>query len=101
MTEIDAIVGKLAGVAGACVSFAYLKGTFAERITNATGGALVSLYASGWLAAKTGVPESLAGFLMGMFGMAICAKGWELIHATPIGEVWAALLGALRKRLGG
>lgn len=96
MSDIDAIIAKLSGVAGACLSLAYMKGPPVERITNAVGGAIVSLYSSGWLSTKTGMPEGLTGFLMGLFGMAICAKAWELIQTTPLGEVWERIL----KRVG-
>ena len=92
MNEMDVIVAKFSGLAGACLSLAYMKGPPVERITNAVGGALVSLYTSNWLAAKTGMPEGLTGFLMGLFGMAICAKGWELIQTTPLADVWAGIL---------
>jgi len=92
MNEMDAILAKLSGVAGAALSLAYMKGPPLERITNAVGGALVSLYTSGWLSTKTSMPEGLTGFLMGLFGMAICAKGWELIQTVPLGDVWAGIL---------
>lgn len=96
MTDVDVIIAKLSGVAGACLSLAYMKGPPVERITNAIGGAIVSLYTSGWLSTKTGMPEGLTGFLMGLFGMAICAKVWDLIQITPLSEVWERIL----KRVG-
>lgn len=92
MTDTDVIIAKLSGVFGACLSLAYMKGPPIERISNAVGGAIVSLYTAPWLATKTDMPEGLTGFLMGLFGMAICAKGWELIQNTPIKEVWDGLL---------
>jgi hypothetical protein len=92
MTLDDALITKAAGIAGACISLAYMKGPLYMRLTNAVGGAIVSLYATPWAALKTGAPEGLAGFLLGLFGMAICAKGWEIIEATPVKEVWTSLL---------
>jgi hypothetical protein len=85
MTLDDALITKAAGIAGACISLAYMKGPLYMRLTNAVGGAIVSLYATPWAALKTGAPEGLAGFLLGLFGMAI-------IEATPVKEVWTSLL---------
>jgi len=88
----DAMITKLAGVAGAMVSLTYMKGPLYVRVTNAIGGAIVSLYATPWAVLKTGAPDGLSGFLLGLFGMAICAKGWELIEATPVKEIWISML---------
>ena len=88
----DAMITKAAGVAGALVSLGYMKGPLYVRLTNAVGGSIVSLYATPWASAKTEAPEGLAGFFLGLFGMALCAKGWELIEATPVKEIWISLL---------
>lgn len=97
----DAWLAKLAGVAGAAASLAFLKGSWSERLTMALGGSIVSYYASPWMAGVTGLPAGLCGFLLGLFGMAVCAKVWEAIQATPISEAWTALIDAARRRLGG
>lgn len=99
--SVDAWLAKLAGVAGAAASLAFLKGSWSERITMAVGGSIVSYYAAPWMAATTGLPAGLSGFLLGLFGMACCAKVWEAIQATPISEAWTALIDAARRRLGG
>lgn len=99
--DLDSWATKLAGVGGAAVSLAFIKGTWPERITMAIGGAVVSLYATPWMANKTGMPEGFSGFLLGLFGMAICAKAWELIQVTPISDLWKAAVDGLRKRFGG
>lgn len=99
--SLDAWLAKLAGVAGALASLAFLKGSWPERFAMAIGGTVVSLYAAPWMASKTGLPDGLCGFLLGLFGMAICAKVWEAIQATPISEAWSALIDAARRRLGG
>ena len=92
MLDIDAALTKLAGAVGACASLAFLKGTWPERVAMAIGGSVVSYYATPWAAAKAGLPEGLSGFLLGLFGMTVCAKAWEAIQATPIAEVWSAAL---------
>jgi hypothetical protein len=86
--NFDAVIAKLAGVAGAALSLNFIKGSWAERLTMAAGGAVISLYVTAWLSQKTGLPEGLTGFLLGMFGMAITAKAWEAIQATPVAEIW-------------
>lgn len=99
--EIDAWLTKLAGVAGAMASLVWIRGPWPERVMMAVGGALVSYYASPWAAARTNMPEGLSGFLLGLFGMAVCAKVWEVVQSLPIAEVWQALIDALKRRLGG
>lgn len=97
----DAWLAKFAGVLGAAASLAFLKGSWSERLTMALGGSVVSYYAAPWMASVTGLPAGLSGFLLGLFGMACCAKVWEAIQATPISEAWSALIEAAKRRLGG
>lgn len=99
--DFDATVTKLAGVAGALASLAFIKGSWPERIAMAVGGAILSLYATPWMVSRTDLPDGLSGFLLGLFGMAVCAKVWDVIQQTPIAEAWAALIDAAKKRLGG
>lgn len=75
---------KLAGVAGAFVSMRFLQGTRGERLMMAVSGAMLSFYAAPFAAHKLGMPEGLAGFLLGMFGMAIASRVWEWIKTTPL-----------------
>jgi pilus assembly protein TadC len=98
--QADVYITKLAGFAGACASLTFVKGSWLERISMAVGGAIVSLYSTPWAAGKTGLPEGLSGFLLGLFGMAICAKIWETIQATPIAELWKSALDVLKRKLG-
>lgn len=97
----DAWITKLAGLAGAAASLAFIKGTLTERVVMALGGAVLSLYATPWMTQVSGLPAGLCGFLLGLFGMAVCAKVWELIVTTPTGEVWKHTIDVIRKRLGG
>lgn len=98
---IDAWLAKLAGVAGAALSLRFVSGSWPERLTMALGGAVVSYYAAPWVAQRIGLPEGLAGFLLGLFGMALISKVWEAIQQTPIAEAWSGLIAAVKKRLGG
>lgn len=98
-SAVDLYLTKLAGVAGAFMSLTFVKGSWPERITMAAGGAIVSLYATPLVAVKTGLPEGLSGFLLGLFGMAICAKVWEVIQATPVAELWKSFTDAVTRKL--
>lgn len=84
--NFDAIMAKLAGVAGALVSMQFLKGPWPTRLAMATAGALLSYYASAYVSVKTGLPEGLSGFLLGFFGMAVVSKAWEWLQVAPLGE---------------
>lgn len=84
--SFDGLMTKLAGVAGALVSMQFLQGTFWSRLTMAGAGALLSYYAAPYASVKTALPEGLAGFLVGFFGMAVVSKLWEWLQAAPIGE---------------
>ena len=79
---IEQVIGKLAGVAGAFVSMHFLKGTIVEKLTMAFGGAAFSYFAADYVAAKTSLPEGLAGFLLGLFGMSILSRLWEWLQTT-------------------
>lgn len=94
----DGLVFKLiAGVAGAVVSLNFVQGTWPERIIMAIGGAALSYFASNNLAVWMGVPEALGlvGFLIGLFGMAIVAKIYEVLQMLDAkqiaSDVWASV----------
>ncbi len=99
--SLDAAFAKLGGVAGAALSLAFLRGTWPERVAMAIGGSVVSYYAAPWMSGVTGLPQGLAGFLLGLFGMALCGKVWEGIQVLPLAEMWSAVVEGVRRRLGG
>ncbi len=86
-----------AGVAGAVVSLRFVQGTWLERFVMAIGGAALSYFASANIADWLKVPDALGlvGFLVGLFGMAIVAKVYEvllMLDAKQIaGDVWATV----------
>ncbi|CAB3854446.1 hypothetical protein LMG26858_01887 [Achromobacter anxifer] len=94
--DFDALAAKLAGVLGALVSMRYLHGSWPARLSMAGSGSLVAYYASPYLSLLLGIPEGLAGFLTGMFGMAIVSRGWEAVQAVPIGALWQAVVDRVR-----
>lgn len=99
--NFDLLAAKLSGVAGALLSLNFIKGTWPERFVMGFGGSIISLYGAGYVAAKTGLPDGLAGFLVGMFGMAITAKVWEAIQITPVHALWKSAVDGVNKRIGG
>lgn len=79
----------LSAVAGAVVSMRFLVGTWTEKITMAIGGCALSYFgttpAARWLAAENA--EGLVGFLIGLFGMAIVSKGYEVIQMMDAKQI--------------
>lgn len=100
MPDWDVFTSKaVAGLFGAAISLRFVGGTFIERATMAAGGAALSYYASDWTTAWLGMKgaEGLVGFLIGLFGMAIIAKIYEVIHALDAPKIaadaWARWMG--------
>lgn len=98
--SIDVYATKLAGFAGAFISLKFIQGSWPERIIMALGGSLISYYGSPWASSRTGLPEGLCGFLLGLFGMAICAKVWELIQQAPVASFWQPVLDWWKRKFG-
>jgi hypothetical protein len=99
----DFSVAKLlAGLAGSVVSLRFVQGTVAERIFMGIGGASLSYYATTPAAQWVGVKdaEGLVGFLIGLFGMAIMAKIYEVILVTDAKQISADAWSALKRKLG-
>jgi hypothetical protein len=67
---------------GALVSLRFLKieGTF-NKIVTTLGGIAASYYATDPVASWLTAPQGLIGFGLGLFGMAIIAKGFEIVEA--------------------
>ena len=90
-----------AAIGGALISMVKWPGTLVERGTMGAAGVLVSYFASDAVAAYTHVPPGLTGFLLGLFGMAIVGKAWDMITAVDaakvVSDLWDAALGRLKK----
>lgn len=94
--DFDAFAAKFAGVLGAAVSMRYMQGSWPTRLSMASSGSLVAYYTSPYLSLTLGIPEGLAGFLTGMFGMAIMSRAWEAVQAAPVGTLWKAVIDRVR-----
>lgn len=85
--DIDILATKLSGVIGAVVSMRFLNGSLKEKLSSALAGAVTSYYSAAWVAIRLGMPESLAGFLIGLFGMAVCSRIWVWVQSTSLADV--------------
>ena len=92
----------LPGIAGSALALAFIKRPLRILAAIFFGGCLLSYYGGAWMAEvlHLGSHLSLAGFILGVCGMAIVAKLIETIEALQPVEIAHALLSALRSRLG-
>ncbi|WP_304306229.1 hypothetical protein [Pseudacidovorax intermedius] len=96
----DGWATKLAGIGGAFVSMGFIKGTLPARAFMAIGGALLSFYFAPWVSAQTGLPEGGAGFLLGLFGMAVVSRIWESVSTWQVQDLWQIAMAWLRRVTG-
>lgn len=99
----DFSTAKLAaGVAGALVSLKYMQGTYIERAAMAVGGAAMSYYGTTPMVVWVGVhdAEGLIGFFIGLFGMSIVAKCYEIISLIDAKEAARDLWATIKRKLG-
>ena len=100
MTHDVTVLKLVPGLVGSFISLGFIKRSWPERMVMAVGGAALSYWGTDWATAFLGMQkaEGLVGFLIGLFGLAMVAKVYEVIAAIDA----AALLTDLKKRfLGG
>lgn len=68
------------GVFGSLLALRWMVGTWKQKLTSFVGGAVSSFYGAPYVAAWANLESGLAGFLVGLFGMAIVAKCFEVIE---------------------
>jgi hypothetical protein len=86
------ILKAVPGTLGALVALRWISGTPMQRVTSFAGGVSAAYYGAPHVANLLGVETGLAGFLVGLFGMAIAAKVFEAIVSLNISAVVARLL---------
>jgi|GEM_PF-4391999 len=71
------------GVLGSIVSLRFLAGSLFERMLMVVGGATLSYFGTSFTAnyLRMQAYEGLVGFLIGLFGMAVATKVYELLGA--------------------
>ena len=87
----------VAGPAGSLFALLWLKGTWPRKVAMFIGGWALSFYGAPGVATWLGFSEGFAGFLLGLFGMAIVDKMFEAWDVMDLGTI---LKDWLRKRLG-
>lgn len=89
MAPVD-VSGEVAraapGVIGALVALRWMPGTPFQRLTSFVGGSAASYYGTEYLARALELAPGFAGFLFGLFGMAIASKAFEAIDGLRIGR---------------
>lgn len=68
------------GTVGAIVALGWIRGTWPQRVFALLGGSAASYYGTGYLAGVMGTDAGLTGFLIGLFGMAVAAKCFDVLH---------------------
>lgn len=77
----------LPGFLGSVFALLWIKGPWPRRMSMVGLGAVMSTYGGAWMAALTGLNEGFAGFLMGLFGVAVVDsifKSWAELGLTEI-----------------
>jgi len=91
-----------AGIAGSFVSLRFLSGTPAQLLMLAVGGTSLSYFASTpaaiWLNMQNA--EGMVGFLIGMFGMAILSKVFEVIQSADAKVIAADIWEWIKRKWG-
>lgn len=90
----DATLLKLLpGVVGSFISLGFIQRSWPERLVMAVGGAALSYWGTEWATGFLGMQkaEGLVGFLIGLFGMAVVAKLYEVIAAIDAPGLWLEL----------
>lgn len=80
----DELFKALPGMLGAMLALRWVEGTPLQRATSFVGGAIASYYGAPFVARALSVDTGLAGFVVGLFGMACAAKIFETIAALNI-----------------
>jgi hypothetical protein len=77
----------LAGPAGSLIALLWLHGRWPKKVAMFAAGWVLSFYGSPIAAQWLGFSEGFAGFLLGLFGMAIVDKIFETWKTLEIGTL--------------
>ena len=91
------------GIFGALVAIPFTQGPILMRASMFLGGSALSLYGSAPLADALNMRGSigLAGFVVGLFGMSLAAKAYEVISTFAAADVSRAVVDWIKSKLGG
>jgi hypothetical protein len=88
----DEVTRHAPGVFGSLAAMLWIRDTWPRRIGYMVAGAISSHYAAPWVAQWTGIDLALAGFLVGLFGLAIVAKVFETLESIKPAELGERIL---------
>ena len=80
------------GFIGALIAALWSKEAPARSACLVLAGTATAYFVGEWLSARLGVPGTIAGFFVGVYGIAIVNKGFEVLQTFPIDQilsVWA------------
>lgn len=80
------------GLLGAIGAIFFLQGPWLIRIGMVLPGGALSYYGSSYVAAVSGMPEGLSGFVVGLLGMIFIAKIINTWQALELGQIIGSLL---------
>lgn len=86
------IIKALPGALGAIVALRWIEGSPLQRVASVLGGGSAAYYGAEHAANAMGVSAGFAGFLLGLFGMALASKLFEAIAAFKPGNAIDRLL---------
>lgn len=101
---LDAIkeVGPSAvGSAGALLRIKVQARKALRRLSLFILGCYIGYYIGSYVSHKTGIPESVSGFIVGLFGVACAQKAFELIEKIDFGLFWSLFAEIVKSRWGG
>jgi hypothetical protein len=94
--EINNFSRSASGLMGSVAAMLWIRDTWPRRVGYVLAGAMASHYAAPHLARWSSTDEALAGFLVGLFSMALAAKVFETLEAMQASQ----LLDRLLRRIG-
>lgn len=94
------IIKILSGLAGSVVSLRFVQGKWYEKVLMTLGGAFLSYFGTSPAAEYVGMAtsEGLVGFLIGLFGMAVASKVYEIIQSVDTKQASQAFFDWLFRR---
>lgn len=90
--ELGNLTKSASGLMGSVAAMLWIKDTWPRRVGYVLAGALASHYAAPHLARWSATDEALAGFLVGLFSMALAAKVFETIEAVKASDLYDRIM---------
>ncbi len=80
------------GLVGAIIALRWVPGTPMQRLAAVVGGAAAGYYGSPLLQRWAGIDHGLAGFLIGLFGMAMASRMFEALTVINLPKIIERIL---------